>query len=73
MGMKCFLGKPFKEVAEILNNQRNHKNPVILVGVKRANRVLLNPREGEFDVFKKDDYLIVMSFEKPDLRYLENM
>ena len=70
---QSFLGKPFKEVVEILNNQRNHKNPVILIGVKRANRVILNPREGEFDVFKRDDHLIVMSFEKPDLRYLENM
>ena len=28
---------------------------------------------GEFDVFKREDHLIVMSFEKPDLRYLENM
>jgi voltage-gated potassium channel len=69
---QSFLGKSFQEVAEILNNHRNHKNPVILVGVKRGDRVILNPREGEFDMFKNDDHLIIMSFDKPDLRYLEN-
>lgn len=65
-----FLGKGFQDVAQFLNIQRNAKNPVILVGVKRGERVILNPREHEFDVFKPSDALIVMSFDQPDLQEL---
>jgi len=67
-----FLGKHFQEVADILNNNRKPENPAILIGVKRDDRVILNPKKDEFDVFKKGDSLIVMSFDQPDLRYLEN-
>lgn len=65
-----FQGKRFKELAQILNDRRNPKNPVILVGVKRGDRVILNPKEDEFDRIKAGDSLIVMSFDQPDLRYL---
>jgi voltage-gated potassium channel len=65
-----FIGKSFQDVAQILNMQRNPKNPVILVGVKRGEQVVLNPREDEFDIFKPGDTLIVMSFDQPDLQTL---
>jgi voltage-gated potassium channel len=65
-----FLGKRFQEVAEILNTDRNPKNPIILLGVKRNERVLLNPKPEDFDTFKAGDSLIVMSFDQPDLNYL---
>ena len=67
-------GKSFKEVAEFLNKNRNSQNPVILVGVKRGNRVILNPKEDwegpkeeKFERFEEGDALIVMAFEYPDL------
>lgn len=63
-------GKNFQEVAQLLNMQRNSDNPVILVGVKRGNTVILNPREHEFDTFRAGDTLIVMSFDHPDLQKL---
>lgn len=63
-----FLGKNFPEVAQLLNMQRNSKNPVILVGVKRGDRVILNPRKHEFDTFQAGDTLIVMSFDQPELQ-----
>ncbi len=65
-----FLGKTFQEVAEILNNDRNPDNPCILLGVKRDNQVMLNPKHEEFTTFQSDDTLIVMSFDQPDLTYL---
>lgn len=66
-----FQGKSFHEVANILNKNKNPKNPCIIIGVKRAGQVILNPKKGDFDFFKPDDCLIVMSFDPPDLRYLE--
>ena len=66
-----FRGKTFREVAEMLNAERHHDNPAILVGVKRNNQVFLNPKPEEFQTFKAGDSLIVMSFDPPDLRYLE--
>lgn len=68
---RSFLGKTFREVSEILNVQRHPENPAILVGVKRNNRVLLNPKQREFQTFQAGDSLIVMSFDQPDLRYLD--
>lgn len=67
-----FLGKSFKEVSGILNDNNNSENPAILLGVKRDDRVILNPRAKEFDEFKKGDSLIVMSFDQPDLTYLKS-
>ncbi len=66
-----FLGKRFPEVADLLNASRNPENPAILLGVKRGDRVILNPREKEFDVFQPGDSLIVVAFDPPDLTYLE--
>ena len=68
---KSFFGRTFQDVADILNNDRNPKNPTILLGVKRGDRVMLNPRKEEFDVVASGDSLIVMSFDQPNLNYLE--
>ncbi len=66
-----FFGKSFNEVADILNHQKHAENPAILLGVKRAEHVILNPKPGEFDHFQSGDFLIVVAFDPPDLRYLE--
>ena len=63
-----FLGKTFQDVANIMNKDRRVKNPIILLGVKRQERVILNPKPDDFDVFQSGDCLIVMSFDPPDLR-----
>ena len=65
---KSFFGKTFQDVSNVLNKDRRVKNPIILLGVKRDDRVLLNPKPNEFDMFKPGDSLIVMSFDPPDLR-----
>ena len=63
-----FLGKSFPELAEILNQQRQLPNPIILLGIKRDEQIILNPHENEFDRLKSVDSLIVMAFDPPDLR-----
>lgn len=68
-----FLGKRFQEIADILNNHRDPANPAILIGIKRDDRIVLNPKKDEFDVFRQGDSLIVMSFDQPDLRALGNV
>jgi voltage-gated potassium channel len=65
-----FQGKRFDEIAEILIKERNVKNPAILVGIKREDHVLLNPKADEFDQLKPDDSLVVIAFDPPDLNYL---
>jgi voltage-gated potassium channel len=66
-----FLGKGFTEITALLNANRNPANPAILLGVKRDNCVILNPKEDEFNVLKPGDSLIVIAFDPPDLTYLE--
>jgi len=69
---KSIIGKTFKEASEIINNNRDAKNPAILVGVRRNKKVILNPKdegtkEKKFDKFQNGDSLIVMSYRLPDL------
>ncbi|GAK51762.1 ion transport 2 domain protein [Candidatus Moduliflexus flocculans] len=66
-----FLGKTFQQLSTLLNTHRHLKNPVILIGVKRHDQIILNPRPQDFDVIHEGDSLIVMSFDPPDLRHLE--
>ncbi|PIE31643.1 potassium transporter [candidate division KSB3 bacterium] len=68
---ESFLGKTFQEIAQILNNDRNPTNPCILLGIKRDERVVLNPKKEDFITFQSGDSLIVMSFDQPDLTYLK--
>ncbi len=65
---ESWLGKSFPEIAEYLVNHRNPENPVILLGVKRGDKIILNPRPNEFDVLQQGDNLIVMAFDRPDLK-----
>jgi len=72
------LGKTFQEASEIINKNRDIKNPTILIGVKRNNEVILNPpadsryfEEKNFNTFKEGDALVVMSYKLPDLSNLK--
>jgi voltage-gated potassium channel len=61
-------GKTFPELAAFVAGRRETRDPLILLGVKRGERVILNPRPGEFDRLGPDDSLIIMGFNQPDLR-----
>jgi len=62
-----FYNKSFKQIAQRLNELReNNNNPVILIGIKRGERFILNPKsEKEFDFLKKGDALIVLAYTFP--------
>jgi voltage-gated potassium channel len=62
------IGKNFEELTSMINCTRKGRNPTILIGVKRDEQVILNPKKEEFDVLKVDDSLIVLAFDPPDLR-----
>jgi len=73
------VNRTFNECTEIINKQRSSQshNPVILLGVYRNGRIMLNPRKEEkskeniaFDRIMKDDGLVVMAFSRPNLAYL---
>jgi uncharacterized protein len=75
-------GKTFLAASDIFNRNRNEKNPVILIGVRRTSKdgkthVILNPlpncksHNGEFDVFRGGDALVVIAQSYPDLSYLK--
>jgi voltage-gated potassium channel len=63
-----FISKGFGDIAKILDKGRDSDNPVILLGVKRADRIILNPKKKDFETLEKNDSLIVMSFDQPDIR-----
>ncbi len=69
------IGKSFEEAASIINAHRDDSNPAILIGVRRGDQVILNPRrdgarpeDREFECIREGDALIVMAFQRPDLR-----
>jgi voltage-gated potassium channel len=64
-----FLGHSFNELSRMIDENRNPHNPIVLLGIKREGAVILNPKIDEFDVLKKDDNLIVMSFDQPKLEH----
>ena len=61
----------FEDALKLFANNRDKKNPSILLGVKRNGNIILNPKKGQFDRFKDGDSLIVMAFESPDLSGLK--
>ena len=63
-----WVGKSFTEISEYLTEHRHADNPAILLGVKRGDKIILNPRRNEFDTLKEGDNLIIMAFDRPDLR-----
>lgn len=75
----ALVGKTFAEASQLLNEQRDPKNPTILIGVKirrpgKKDGIVLNPQadwdgpaEDKFERIGEDDALIVLSFRPPDL------
>ncbi len=70
----AFVGKTFAECAQMLYERRDDRNPVVLLGIRRADQVIMNPRrgagghdDGELRI-REDDALIAMAFSAPDLR-----
>ena len=68
------VGHTFEDISEIMNNNRKPGNPAILVGLRRGEQVILNPRktkgpegEGRAEVFEEGDALLVMAYDPPDL------
>ena len=67
---EAICDKKFEDVAKAFLNYRDTDNPLILIGIKRDNSIVINPRAGhrteeEFATFKEGDSIIVMSFTKP--------
>lgn len=70
-----FVGKTFAQCAQVLYEKRDDRNPVVLLGVRRGEQVLLNPRAGKGGldgecIIQDDDALIAMAFSAPHLRSL---
>ena len=63
---KEYIGKRFSDLGANIFSSRDSKNPVIPIGVKSGNRVLLNPKSSVFDNFQKGDEVIVIAFELPN-------
>lgn len=62
---KNYIGKKFSKLGSDIYAHRDKKNPVIPIGVKTQDKVLLNPKPSVFDVFNEGDQLIVIAFERP--------
>jgi voltage-gated potassium channel len=67
---ESFIGKKFQELVMRFNETRMSTNPAILLGIKRDDKVILNPKGDEFDVLKQGDSLVVMAFDPPILKNL---
>lgn len=70
---ESFVGKTFAECARMLYEKRDSTNPVVLLGIRRNDQVILNPRpnKGGLDgecIIQTDDALIAMAFTAPNLR-----
>ncbi|KAA3616245.1 MAG: hypothetical protein DWQ05_10900 [Calditrichaeota bacterium] len=65
----------FQDAARKINEKRKAPNPVILIGVKRGDQIILNPHSGKkrsskdviFDHIKKGDALVVLAEKFPKL------
>ena len=63
---KPFVGKPFDELGAAIFQNRDDKNPIILLGAVTGNGILVNPRPGEMTTFTTGDKVIVVALERPD-------
>lgn len=68
------VGKTFAECAQLFDEHRDSKNPVILLGIRREDKVIMNPRSTagisgreQFRI-EQGDALIAMAFSAPDLK-----
>jgi len=70
----AFVGKTFAECAQMLYQNRDDNNPVILLGIRRQDKVIMNPRKGTGRFgdaecrIEEEDALIAMAFSAPDLK-----
>ena len=69
----AFIGKTFAQCAQMLYEKRDNSNPVVLLGIRRQDEIMLNPRAGKGGldgecIIQQDDALIAMAFSAPDLR-----
>jgi len=59
-------GKTFAEAIEFFAKNRDPNNPIILVGIKREGKIVLNPKgDSDFNLIKKGDNLIVIAYTWP--------
>jgi TRAP transporter TAXI family solute receptor len=72
------FGKSFQDITSIINKNRKEDNPIILLGIRRDNKVMLNPQanlpEGSdkyFDVLKEGDSLAVIAQKHPSLKKIK--
>jgi len=69
-----FVGRTFSECANMLYQHRDDRNPVVLLGVRRDDKVIMNPRRGAAGIpdeelrIEETDALIAIAFSSPDLR-----
>lgn len=60
-----FIGKTFPELVDEINRiYSNTKNPILLIGVKRGDQILLNPQRNRFQQLESGDDLIVFSYKR---------
>lgn len=76
---ESFVGKTFSQCAQLIYEHRDAKNPVILLGIRRLGKVVMNPKSygsgpnrEEFKI-EADDALIAMAFCAPDLKAVFNV
>ena len=75
--LKAFEGKTFEEISQWFLDNRDAQNPLILIGIFREGKLILNPRkhrvsdkEIEFKSFREGDHLLVMGYDPPNIRLL---
>lgn len=68
------IGLTFEQAAVHISQTRDKSNPAILLGIRRGQRIILNPRrdgkrpeDREFRAIEEGDALVVMAFHRPDL------
>ena len=60
-----FIGKPFLDlIPEVSQRSDEQKSPFLLIGIKRKEKIFLNPKSERFSVLEENDELIVMSYDR---------
>jgi hypothetical protein len=60
-------GKSFVEASRMLDETRRSDNPVLALGVICDGKIIINPRNDDFDVFRDGDHLVMIAWEQPEL------
>lgn len=68
---QLLLGKSFSQAAEVFNACRDPRNPAILLGLRRGEKMLLNPREAL--TLQPGDDLIVLACVFPNLEHFRRL